>query len=206
MAEEKLDLFKTHKAEFAAKAQPALIETAPAVYLAFSGKGEPGGVEFSEGIDALFGMAFTIKMARKHAGKRDYAVGKLEARWPGFDRERNAAAPDTEHWLWQLLIRTPEFIREADLDQARTTMEQRGRAATTDRVERVRLDEGLVVQALHTGPYENEGGALDRMREFAAGKGLRPAGPHHEIYILGPRRIDPAKLKTILRIPVRVAA
>jgi hypothetical protein len=202
MADAKLDLFQVHKDEYKAQARPTLVQTSPAVYLAFSGKGAPGGAEFQAGIDALFGMSFTVKAARKAAGLEDYAIGKLEARWPGFERRLIHTLPDKEGWLWQLMVRTPESVTDEDLEEARRAIEMRARQAATDRVERIRLNEGLCVQALHVGPYEAEGATLDRMRAFAAGEGLRAAGEHHEVYLSDPRRVEPARLKTILRIPV----
>jgi hypothetical protein len=82
---EKLDLYKENKEEYVATQKPAVVELGPAVYLSISGKGAPGGSAFTEAIGALYGMAFTIKMTRKFAGKRDYAVSKLEAVWPDIN-------------------------------------------------------------------------------------------------------------------------
>ncbi|MGB8259248.1 MAG: GyrI-like domain-containing protein, partial [Terracidiphilus sp.] len=161
--------------------------------------------EFTEAIGALYGMAFTIKMTRKFAGTQDYSVGKLEARWPGFEGKCPAAV-NKDEWTWELLIRTPEFVRETDLKQARATLKKRGKDGGTERVELLRLDEGLCVQALHTGPYEEEERTFQAMLEYAAGKGYQAGGAHGEIYLSDPRRVEPRKLKTILRVPLRATA
>ena len=98
----KLDLYKTCKAEYVAPRKPAMVQAKPAQYLGLEGQGEPGGEEFVAGIGALMNVAFTVKMARKFAGK-DYAVCKLECAWSSTQGSRNK-------WKWQLLIRTPDFI------------------------------------------------------------------------------------------------
>jgi hypothetical protein len=203
--QEKVDLFKDNKKEYAATAKPALVEIWPAVYLSVSGQGAPGGDAFSAAIGALYGVAFTVKMARKFAGKQDYTVSKLEALWPGMNWD--SAMSDKEQWTWQLMIRTPKFVTQKDLSQAVQTLLKRGseKGAGAQRVELLSLNEGLCVQALHVGAYENEGKTMATMRAFAGKQGLRLAGAHHEIYLSDPRRVEASKLRTILRAPVRKA-
>jgi hypothetical protein len=203
--QEKVDLFKDNKKEYAATQKPALIEIGPAVYLGVSGQGAPGGKAFSDAIGALYGVAFTVKMARKFAGKQDYAVSKLEALWPGMNWDD--AMPNKEQWTWQLLIRTPKFVTQKDVSQAIETLLKRGseKGAGAQRVELISLNEGLCVQALHVGSYENESKTAATMRAFAEKQGMRIAGAHHEIYLSDPRRVEASKQKTILRQPVMKA-
>jgi hypothetical protein len=200
-AAEKLDLYRDNKKEYAATSKPALVEIGPAVYLSISGRGAPGGGAFSDAIGALYGVAFTIKMTRKFAGKGDYAVCKLEALWPNLNWDD--PAPDREQWAWQLMIRTPKFVTEKDVTQAIETLLKRGKGADVQRIGLQPLREGVCVQALHVGPYDNEGKTVAAMWAFAEKQGLCPAGAHHEIYLSDPRRVAAAKLKTILREPVR---
>jgi hypothetical protein len=196
MAEsEKLDLYKENKAEYAATRKPALITARPAFYLGIEGKGAPGGGAFTDAIGALYGVAFTVKMTRKFAGKQDYVVSKLEARWPDLTTDR-------EQWVWRLMIRTPKFVSQAEVTQAIETLIKRGKGSDVQRVELSPLSEGLCVQALHVGPYDREEETVAMMRAFAEKQGLRFAGVHHEIYLSDPRRVDPSKLRTILRQPV----
>lgn len=203
--QEKVDLFKDNKKEYAATQKPALVEIGSAFYLSISGQGAPGGSAFSEAIGALYGVAFTVKMARKFAGKRDYAVSKLEALWPGINWDD--AMPNKEQWTWQLMIRTPQFVPQKDVSQAKETLKKRGseKGAGAQQVELISLNEGLCVQALHVGAHENEGKTSATMRAFAEKQGLRIAGAHHEVYLSDPRRVEPSKLKTILRTPVTKA-
>jgi len=196
---ERLDLFKGNP-EYAAKPEPALVKIGEAVYLAIDGEGSPDGPAFGEAIGALYGMAFTIKMTRKFAGLEDYAVCKLEGLWPEMKSDPHTGGK--EHWKWQVMIRTPEFITADDLTRAAEVLIKRGKGAGVKRVRLLRLNEGLCVQALHIGPYDDESRTLAAMNEFASKQGLHFSGVHHEIYLSDPRRVAPAKLKTILREPV----
>lgn len=196
---DRLDLYSKYSKEYAASQTPALVTIGPATYLSISGRGAPGGLAFTEAIGALYGVAFTVKMTRKFSGKRDYVVSKLEGRWPGF----KAGPPaDKEQWTWQMMIRTPGFVKESEIQQAVAVLNKRGKGAGADRVRLETIAEDLCVQALHVGPYEKEGETMCFMGKFAESKGLKLCGVHHEIYLSDPRRIAPEKLKTILRHPV----
>jgi len=196
---EKLDLYKLHKTEYVTPRKPLLIRVKPAQYLTIRGKGAPGGERFTACVGALYGMAFTIKMARKFAGKQDYAVCKLEGQW-FFDGDPQAIA--REKWEWKQMIRTPEFIRESDQKAAVATLLKRGKAPEVREVELETIEEGDCVQMLHVGPYDRENETIGLMKELAGSEGFRFAGPHHEIYLSDPRRVPPERLRTILREPV----
>jgi hypothetical protein len=198
---QKLDLYREHQKEYAASRKPVLVEVGPAAYLSISGQGAPGGSAFNDAIGALYGAAFTVKMTRKFAGRRDYVINKLEALWPNL--ERDGAMPDRKKWIWQLLIRTPRFVARNEVTQAIGVLLKRGKGTEVQRVRLESIEEGLCVQALHVGRYEEEGATVALMRSFAEAKGLRFHGIHHEIYLSDPRRVAPEKLKTILRQPVR---
>lgn len=195
----KLDLCKLHKADYVTPKQPVLLTIKPAQYLAISGVGAPGGEEFTTRIGALYAMAFTVKMTRKFAGLQDYAVGKLEGQW--FFEGDPAGIPK-DQWRWKLLIRTPDFIKPAALNKAVATLLKRGKPAEVKEVKLERINEGRCVQMLHVGSYDRECETIAKMKAFAEGRGLRLAGPHHEIYLSDPRHVPPDRLKTILREPV----
>jgi hypothetical protein len=198
----KLDLYKLNKTEYAATRKPALVELKPATYLAISGQGAPGGEKFTASIGALYGVAFTIKMTRKFAGQPDYAVCKLEGQWWSEPASEFGKLPP-DQWLWKLLIRTPDFIKEEDLRQAVAVLLKRGKGEEVKRVRLESLAEGLCVQMLHVGPYNKAHETIALMHAFAEKKGLAFSGKHHEIYLSDPRRVPPERLKTILRHPVR---
>jgi hypothetical protein len=198
--EDKLDLYSKYSKEYAATTTPALVTIGPAMYLSITGKGAPGSPVFTEAIGALYGVAFTVKMTRKFAGKRDYVVSKLEGRWPDF--KNGAPVPDKEQWTWEMMIRTPDFVKEREIKEAVAVLEKRGKGAGANRVHLETIEEGLCVQALHVGPYEKEGEIICKMGTLAESKGFKLSGEHHEIYLSDPRRVAPEKLKTILRHPV----
>jgi hypothetical protein len=147
-------------------------------------------------------MAFTIKMTRKFAGQQDYAVCKLEGQW-WSELAADFARLPKDQWLWKLLIRTPDFIKDDDLRQAVAVLLKRGKGEDVKRVRLESLVEGRCVQMLHVGPYEKEGETVAVMKAFAEKQQLGFAGKHHEIYLSDPRRVPPKRLKTIVRQPVR---
>ena len=170
--------------------------------MAISGQGAPGGEQFTASIGALYGMAFTIKMTRKFAGQQDYSVCKLEGQWWSEPASDFGKLPP-DQWLWRLLIRTPDFIKEEDLRRAVAVLLKRGKGEDVKRVRLESLAEGLCVQMLHVGPYNKEHETIALMSAFAQKKELEFSGKHHEIYLSDPRRVPPERLKTILRHPVR---
>jgi hypothetical protein len=198
----KLDLHRLHRDEYAPAREPIIVDVGEGRYLAVDGRGEPGGPEFQDRLGALYGMAFTIKMTRKHAGLGDYVVAGLEGQyWPDPGVSALDAPLDTMNW--RLMVRTPEAVTEDDLDAARSTLKQRDRGAWVDNVMLVSMAEGPSVQMLHVGPYEAEPATIGTMVEFARAQGFEVHGHHHEIYLSDPRRVPPERLRTILRLPVR---
>jgi hypothetical protein len=186
---EKLDPYREHAADYAARLNPAIVNIARCQYLAIDGAGIPGGEEFEACIGALYGVAFTTKMAQKMEG-HDYGVCKLEGLWP-----------DTR--TWTLLIRTPEFVTRHHIDSAIKKLIQKGKTVPVQAVRLLPLNEGWCVQALHVGAYSDEPATIEKMAGCAAQAGMEFSGTLHEIYLSDPRRVTPEKLRTILRQPLR---
>jgi len=201
-AAKKLDLFKERKSEYAAKAQPGLVETGPARYLAIVGRGAPGGDEFADKVGALYAVAFTVKMTWKADGRGDYAVCKLEGQWWVDGAPGDWADVPREEWRWRLMIRTPDFIGRAEIDRAVAALLSKKKPEVVREVELFDLDEGPCVQMLHVGPYDEEPASIAKLHAFAAEQGRELRGLHHEIYLSDARRVAPEKLRTILRMPV----
>ncbi len=129
----KLDLHRLHRDEYAPAREPIIVDVGEGRYLAVDGRGEPGGPEFQDKLGALYGMAFTIKMTRKHAGLGDYVIAGLEGQyWP--DPGVSALDAPLDIMNWRLMVRTPEAVTEDDLDAARSTLKQRDRGAWVDNV------------------------------------------------------------------------
>jgi hypothetical protein len=201
MPAEKLNLFKKHKTDYAAGSVPQIIKLKPAVYLTVEGQGEPGGEAFTAAIGALYAMAYTIKMTRKQAGRRDYSVCALEGQW-WADAPGGLAEAPREQFRWTLMIRTPEFVHQKDLDDAVAKALQKGKPDLVKQVKLETIDEGQCVQMLHIGPYAKEAESIAAMQAFVAANELAIHGVHHEIYLNDPRRVPESRIKTILRMPV----
>lgn len=201
----KLDLYKTHKSEYVTPKQPAFVDVKPAKYLTITGRGAPGGADFQARVGAMYGMAFTIKMTKKFAGK-DYKVCHLEGLWWGNEVTGDFSQLPRETWNWTLLMRVPEFIKDSDVKAAVSQLKAKGKGEGGESVKLETLKEGQCVQMLHVGSYSSEAETIRRMVEFAAQQGLTCRGKHHEIYLSDPRRVPPARLRTILRLPVGRAA
>jgi hypothetical protein len=202
----KLDLTKLHKLEYSTPKTPRLITVGKGKYVAIEGMGPPGSEVFQERMGALYASAYTIKFASKEEGK-DFVVCKLESLYwlDGHDEsdfpDFSKAPKDT--WRWRFLIRMPDCIGSEHLASATEKIRSKGETPGLDDLHMRVLDEGQCIQMLHVGPYDQEEASISQMKALAREEGLAPLGPHHEIYLSDPRRVEPARLKTILRMPVR---
>ena len=199
---EKLDLFKAHKAEYAMPKQPALVTLGPATYLAIDGEGDPNGPGFAEAMGGLYAIAWTIKMTKKFGEAVEYKVAPLEGLWWRAGGEPIQGGGPAADWRWTALVRTPDFITEADLQHASAETARKGKSPAAQRVRLEVLEEGDCVQVLHVGPYSAETATIEAMHGFAAAQGRTLRGRHHEIYLSDPRRVPPERLRTIIRQPV----
>lgn len=201
-ATQKFDLYKHYAADYVTPKTPVLLETKPAQYLTIAGHGKPGDATFQAQLGALYSVAFTAKMASKFAG-RDYTVAKLEGLWWGDDPNELLLGQKREIWNWKLLIRTPDFVSDKAISDTIRKLQESGKPADVASVRLEGLDEGRCVQMLHVGPYDAEAPTLEAMHALANEKGFEFHGLHHEIYLSDPRRVAPAKLRTILRHPLQ---
>ncbi len=196
----KLDLYKKFRTEYVTPKEPVFVLVSPARYLTISGHGAPGGEHFKAHVAALYRVAYTMKMAEKSAGF-DYKVCHLEGQWWAEDGS-DFRTHQPKEWEWRLMIRVPEFITQRDVDVAVKAALAKGKAALAGEVRLEDITEGRCVQILHVGPYAAECADVQRMHEFAEGKGVHIRGPHHEIYLSDPNRVPKERLRTILRYPV----
>jgi hypothetical protein len=199
---QKLDLMKLRRQEYAPSKKPVLLDVKPAKYLTVMGTGAPGGEAFQAAIGALYSAAYTIKMAWKFAGNEDYKVATLQAQWWNAPQRQWLPGKPPESWGWRLMILTPDFITEKELEDAAGKLKARKKPLPA-KVRLEEIEEGKCVQALHVGPYSEEEKTIELMRQFAEASGLSLRKKHHEIYFSDPRRVAPEKLRTLLRVPVR---
>lgn len=175
---------------------------------AIQGLGVPGGPEFQEAMGALYGAAYSLHFVLRDRGL-DTHTGPTEGLWERLDGQtewsEGAVAFDPAAWRWTLLLPIPFEAREEDLDAALSAARRRRPVPALDRLRIITLAEGLVVEAMHVGPYVTEPETIATMHALAESAHLVPAGSHHEIYLGDPKRTAPERLRTVLRQPVKPA-
>lgn len=148
-------------------------------------------------------MAYRLKFASKRELGRDYVVPPLEALWWADDMAAFTSARDKSRWEWTAMLMVPDWVADDMVDAALAAVAAGDRPAPLDEVRLELLDEGLCVQTLHVGSYDDETATLADLHDrFIPEAGLRMTGRHHEIYLSDPRRVEPSRLRTILRQPV----
>ena len=198
--------FKRELACYRAKRNtPQVVEVPDLRYLMIDGHGDPNTPVRADAIAALYPVAYALKFASKDLG-RDHVVMPLEGLWWAADMDSFTSARDKSRWDWTLMIMVPDWVTDGMFAAAVDRVGAKDRPARLDDLRMDTLSEGLCVQALHIGSYDDEGPLLRQMHEeFAPAHGLTMVGKHHEIYLSDPRRVDSARLRTILRQPVMPA-
>lgn len=191
--------------------RPMVIDVPAMNYLAVRGHGDPNAAdsEYQQSIPLLYAVAYTIKMSKKGdhqiPGYFDFVVPPLEGYWwqegvKGIDYDHK------EKFSFISMIRMPDFVDQATFEWAVKEASVKKRLDLA-KVEFLSQHEGLCVQALHVGPYDDEPATVKKLHELMADKGLQldinDHRHHHEIYLSDPRRSQPEKLRTIIRIPVK---
>lgn len=174
-------------------------------YLMIDGHGDPNtSSKYADALAALYPVAYALKFLSKNELGRDYVVPPPEGLWWAEDMDSFTVSRDKSRWRWTMMLLVPEWL---DRTHAGEAFERVGAKSSTVALDDLRfepLSEGLCVQTLHIGSYDDEGPTLERMhREFIPRNDLALTGRHHEIYLSDPRRAKPEKLRTILRQPVR---
>ena len=181
----------------------SLVDVPPMRYLMVDGIGNPNTAkDYSEAIEALYGLAYAIKFSSKNLLAKDYVVPPLEALWWADDMS-DFVHGRKDAWRWTLMIMLPDWISPAMKDEAVASVQKNKSLPKLAQIRDEVLSEGRCVQIMHVGPYEDEGPTIARLHaEYLPSNGLVQNGKHHEIYIGDPRKTDPHKLKTVLRQPV----
>jgi len=206
---EKIDLKIQFKFLYAASAKKVEVVDVPALnFIMIDGAIEPGsspGISplFQENIQALYGAAYTLKFKMKLRPETpvDYPVMASEGLWWVEDGQFDISKPG--NWKYTLMIMQPDCVNVEDFQEALTQLRKKKPTPAIDRLRLERFHEGTSLQILHVGPYSTEHETIIRMEAFAGESGYTLHGKHHEIYLGNPLRADPAKLKTILRHPIR---
>ena len=199
----KIDLRKTYKELYSAKAEPSLLRVPALACLAVDGAGDPNNSQrFADCVAALYSAAYTLKFALKKARGLDWGMLGLEGDWWSEDMSAFASG-EKANWKWTLLIVQPDSVTEAEAEiaiEAARAKKEASPALSELRFERRLAEEAAHI--LHIGPYDAETENIARLHAFIAEGGLKPSGRHREIYLSDARRTAPDKLKTIIRQPV----
>lgn len=195
----KIDYKKSLPELYGARREVAEVRVPSGTFLAVDGVGEPGGDAFQEAMRQLFTLAYTTKFTMKKAGGVDFNVPAVECLY--LD---NPCEKERREWHWRVMVRVPPCVKAATLREVRKAIAAK-KGPATDAVKRITWAEGKTLQLLHVGPYDQVGTAYQRLVDEAAARGLQCAGPAHEVYLNDPRRVAPAKLKTVVRMGVRKA-
>ena len=205
------DYKKEYKEFYMPGKKPSIVEVPAMNYIAVRGEGDPNeeGSAYKAAIELLYGIAFTIKMSKKGdhriEGYFDYVVPPLE----GFWWQEGVQGVDYAHkedFQWISVIRLPDFVTEEDFRWAVAEAEQK-KQKDFSKVEFLHYEEGLCVQCMHIGPYDDEPETVALMHRYAEEQGytldITDSRMHHEIYLSDARRVAPEKLKTVVRHPIR---
>lgn len=205
------DFKKEYKEFYLPSGKPGIVTVPPMKYLAVRGSGNPNDEEgdYKKAVGLLYALAYTIKMSTKGGhmieGYFDYVVPPLEGLWyqegiSGVDYSRK----DEFHWI--SMIRVPDFVTE-DVFQWAVREAERKKNIDVSKAEFLSADEGLCVQIMHVGAFDDEPATVKVMDDFALENGYEldfsRIRLHHEIYLSDPRKCAPEKLKTVIRHPVR---
>ena len=207
------DYKKEYKEFYMPKSKPGIVTIPKMNYIAVRGKGNPNQEdgEYKQSIGLLYGIAFTIKMSYKGSHKIDgyfeYVVPPLEGLWwqegvNGIDYAHK------ESFRFISMIRLPDFVTKEDFEWA---VEEATKKKKTDfsKVEFLTYEEGICVQCMHIGSYDEEPATIEMMDAYAIENGyeidINDSRRHHEIYLSDPRRCDVTKLKTVVRHPIKAS-
>lgn len=204
---EKTDFKKSLRALYdAPRGRFASIDVPTLRYVMIDGRGNPNAVPaYKSAIEWLFSISYAMKFASKQALEKDYVVPPLEGLW-WADDPADFVTRRKDRWLWTLMIMVPGFIDQAlyEAALAKTRMKL-GEPPATLRIES--LTEGLSLQTLHVGSYDDEGPMLAMLHdELMPAQRLAFNGRHHAIYLSDARKTPAEKLRTILRQPVKHAS
>ncbi len=213
---DKLDYKKEFKELYQPKTKPSVIDVPEMIFIAVDGKGDPNTCdEYKQALEILYGLSFAIKMSKMNGAQPDgyfeYVVPPLEGLWYMEDAAFDGLnISDKGKFRWTSMIRQPEFVTEDVFEAAKAVLKKKKPDLDLTKARLMKMTEGLCVQVMHIGSYDDEPASIENMRTFISENGyaedFSDGRFHHEIYLSDPRRTAPNKLKTIIRHPVRKLA
>ena len=205
------DFKKEYKEFYMPKSKPEIVAVPKANYIAVRGKGDPNdeGGAYQQAVGILYAVAYTLKMSYKTdyriEGFFDYVVPPLEGFW-WQDGVGGIDYSDKSTFNWISVIRLPDFVTQKDFDWATGEAEKK-KHLDCSKAEFLTIDEGLCVQIMHIGPFDDEPATVSMMNAYLLENGYENdfsgSRLHHEIYLSDARKVAPEKWKTVIRHPIK---
>jgi len=195
---------KQEKNLYFPKEKPQLITIPPMKFFMISGQGDPNNEEFSEKVGVLYSLAYAVRMMPKTGytpeGYFEYTVYPLEGLWDLTEEGRKAEKLDKDQLLYTIMIRQPDFVTQEVVDLAFENVRKKKNHPLLDSVTFETMEDGLSVQMMHIGPFDDEPRTFKQMKDFISENNLQMRTlKHREIYLSDLRRTEKNKLKTVLR-------
>ncbi len=205
------DFKKEYKEFYLPKAKPEIVTVPPMNYIAVQGKGDPNeeGGEYKAAIAVLYAVAYTLKMSKmgdhRIDGYFDYVVPPLEGFWWQDDVD-GVDYKNKSEFQWISMIRLPDFVTEEELNWAKAEAEKK-KKLDCSKAKFLTAEEGLCVQCMHLGAFDDEPKTVALMNEFIEKSGYEndfsDERRHHEIYLSDARKVPPERWKTVIRHPIK---
>ena len=214
----KINYIKDYKELYAPKSQPSIIEVPPMQFIMIEGHGNPNDIdgEYQQSVELLYSLSYTIKMKfidYTVASAFEYSVPPLEGLWWLEDAKDMDFYSNKDRYCWISMIRQPDFVTMEHFEKAKQLLAHKKPQFDTSKAYLATYTEGLCIQCMHLGPYDDEPATLLKMEAYLEGVGRKNAigtlseegriRRHHEIYLSDPRKSKPENRKTILRHPIQ---
>lgn len=201
---------KQDKKLYLPKNQPEIVMVPSMKFFMLDGKGNPNSEEFSEAVGVLYSLSYTIKMMPKKGvnpeGYFEYTVFPLEGVWDLAEEAKGLEVLDKASLIYTIMIRQPDFATDEIVQAALESIAKKTKHPMISNVRFESVEDGMCVQMLHVGSYDNEPGSFTKMEEFCTSNNLRRISKiHREIYISDARKTPTEKLQTVLRFKVKEA-
>lgn len=202
---ERIDYKKKYKNIYLPSTNPVIIDIPKMPYAMVRGEGNPNGEGFSEAVEALYSFSYAVKMSYKGSeapeGYYEYTVFPLEGVWDLIDKSKPST--DKDNYKYTVMIRQPDFLTEELFHRFLESTMKKKPNPSLEKLTLGEITEGLSCQMMHIGSYDDEPASFERMEDFCRDNGyLRASKIHREIYLSDPRRVEAAKMKTVLRFSV----
>lgn len=211
---DKFDYKKEYKSLYQPETNPSIVDVPEMIFIAVDGVGDPNTCnEYKQALEILYGLSYTIKMSKingtQPSGYFEYVVPPLEGFWYVDDIAFDGLnISDKNKFKWVSVIRQPEFVTEEVFEAAKATLKKKKAGLDLAKARLVKITEGLCVQIMHKGAYDDEPASIQKLKAFIAEKGytedFSEGRMHHEIYLSDPRRCSNVNLRTVIRHPVKI--